>query len=148
MRKIELLSPAGNYECLIAAVQAGCNAVYLSGKSFGARAFAGNFDNDELIKAVEYCHLHKVKIYVTVNTIVLENEFDELVKYLSFLNEINIDAVIVQDLGVIRFIKKNFPHLEVHASTQINTFNKEGAKVLQKLGITRVVLSRETSLFI
>ena len=108
---VELLSPAGNYECLVACVQAGANAVYLSGKSFGARSFAGNFDNEELIKAVEYCHMHKVKVYVTVNTIVLENEFDSLFEYLSFLNNINIDAVIVQDLGVVRFIKKNFPKI-------------------------------------
>lgn len=144
MKKVELLSPAGNYECMVAAVQAGANAVYLSGKSFGARSFAGNFDNDELIKAVEYCHLHKVKVYVTVNTIVLESEFNELDEYLNFLNSINIDAVIVQDLGVLRLIKTKYPSLEVHASTQMNIFNEKGAFTLKELGISRVVLARET----
>ena len=124
MKKVELLSPAGNYECLIAAVQAGADAVYLSGKAFGARSFAGNFDNEELIKAVNYCHLHKVKVYVTVNTIVLESEFDDLNNYLAFLETINIDAVIVQDLGVLRLIKTKYPSLEVHASTQMNIFNE------------------------
>ena len=83
MQKVELLSPAGNYECMVAAVQAGCNAVYLSGKSFGARSFAGNFDNDELLQAINYCRLHQVKVYVTVNTIVLESEFKELNEYLQ-----------------------------------------------------------------
>ena len=144
--KIELLSPAGNFECLVAAVQAGCDAVYLSGKNFGARSYAGNFDNAELLKAVEYCHLHNVLVYVTVNTLVKENEFKELDVYLNYLNNINVDAVIVQDLGVIRFIKLNYPTLEVHASTQLNVFNKEGAALLKKLGVTRVVLARETSL--
>ena len=143
---IELLSPAGNYECLVAAVQAGCNAVYLSGKSFGARSFAGNFDNEELVKAVNYCHLHKVKVYVTVNTIVLESEFKELEEYLTFLSEINIDAVIVQDLGVLRLIKTKYPSLEVHASTQMNIFNENGAKLLKELGVSRVVLAREVSI--
>lgn len=141
---VELLSPAGNYECLIAAVQAGCNAVYLSGKTFGARSFASNFDNDELIKAVKYCHLHKVRVYVTINTIILESEFDSLNDYLSFLNDINIDAVIVQDLGVLRFIKQNYPSIEVHASTQMNIFNEQGARVLKDMGVSRVVLARET----
>lgn len=144
MKRVELLSPAGNYECLVAAVQAGCNAVYLSGKMFGARSFAGNFDNEELIKAVNYCHLHKVKVYVTVNTIVLESEFEELDKYLAFLETINIDAVIVQDLGVLRLIKNKYPQLEVHASTQMNIFNENGALLLKELGVTRVVLARET----
>lgn len=144
MKKVELLSPAGNYECLVAAVQAGCNAVYLSGKMFGARSFAGNFDNEELIKAVNYCHLHMVKVYVTVNTIVLESEFEELDKYLAFLETINIDAVIVQDLGVLRLIKTKYPQLEVHASTQMNIFNENGALLLKELGVTRVVLARET----
>lgn len=144
MKKVELLSPAGNYDCLVAAVQAGCNAVYLSGKMFGARSYAGNFDNEELIKAVNYCHLHMVKVYVTVNTIVLESEFEELDKYLAFLETINIDAVIVQDLGVLRLIKTKYPQLEVHASTQMNIFNENGALLLKKLGVTRVVLARET----
>lgn len=146
MQKVELLSPAGNYECMVAAVQAGCNAVYLSGKAFGARSFAGNFDNEELLKAINYCHLHQVKVYVTVNTIVLESEFKELNNYLKFLSDINVDAVIVQDLGVLRFIKKNYPTLEVHASTQMNVFNKNGALILKQLGVSRVVLARETDI--
>ena len=137
--KIELLSPAGNFECLIAAVQAGCDAVYLSGKNFGARSYAGNFDNDELLKAVEYCHLHNVLVYVTVNTLVKENEFKELDVYLNYLNNINVDAVIVQDLGVIRFIKLNYPTLEVHAPTQLNVFNKEKLNAIIKEQVIKEV---------
>lgn len=145
-KKIELLAPAGNMECLVAAVQAGCDAVYLSGKAFGARSFAANFDNEELLQAVEYCHIHKVLVYVTVNTLVKQSEFSDLDTYLNYLTKINVDAVIVQDLGVIRYIKLNYPTLEVHASTQLNTFDINGAKFLKQLGVSRVVLARETSL--
>lgn len=145
MNKIELLSPAGNYDALVAAIHAGANAVYLSGKSFGARSYADNFSNEELIKAVEYAHLNLVKVYVTINTLVFDDEFALLNEFLRFLVEIKIDAVIVQDLGVIKFIKINYPSLNIHASTQLNIFNALGAINLMKMGVKRVVVARETS---
>ncbi len=146
MSKIELLAPAGNYECLVAAVQNGADAVYLAGKSFGARSFADNFDSIELEKAVDYCHLRGVKVYVTVNTLVLDSEFDELREYLVFLSEIGVDAIIVQDFGVAEISKAIVPELPIHASTQMTVHNAEGVRFLEQYGIKRVVLSRELSL--
>lgn len=146
MNKIELLAPAGNFECLVAAVQSGADAVYLSGKGFGARSFADNFDKAELERAVDYCHLRGVKVYVTVNTLVSDLEFDELCNYLRFLNEIGTDAVIVQDPGVLETAKRLVPSLPVHASTQMTVHNVNGVKALERLGVKRVVLSREISL--
>ena len=101
MNKIELLAPAGNFECLVAAVQSGADAVYLSGKNFGARSFADNFDRDELEKAVDYCHLRGVRIYVTVNTLTKDSEMAQMQDYLLYLNHIGVDAIIVQDIGVV-----------------------------------------------
>ncbi len=146
MHKIELLAPAGNYDCLIAAVQSGADAVYLAGKSFGARSFADNFDNSELERAVDYCHVRGVSVYVTVNTLVLDSEMKELGDYLIFLSRIGVDAIIVQDLGVAEIAKKLVPELPVHASTQMTVQNAEGVRFLEKHGIKRVVLSRELSL--
>ncbi len=141
---MELLAPAGNMETLIAAIHAGCDAVYISGKNFGARKSAQNFTNEELKEAVEYAHLRHVKIYVTVNTLIYDEEFSELSPYLKFLEEIKVDALIVQDLGVIHFIRTNFPNLIVHASTQLNINSVSGALLLKKMGVKRVVLARET----
>lgn len=141
---MELLAPAGNMETLIAAIHAGCDAVYISGKNFGARKSAQNFTNEELKEAVEYAHLRNVKIYVTVNTLIYDEEFSELSPYLKFLEEIKVDALIVQDLGVIHFIRTNFPNLIVHASTQLNINSVSGALLLKKMGVKRVVLARET----
>lgn len=141
---MELLAPAGNMETLIAAIHAGCDAVYISGKNFGARKSAQNFTNDELKEAVEYAHLRNVKIYVTVNTLIYDEEFSELSPYLQFLEEIKVDALIVQDLGVIHFIRTNFPSLIIHASTQLNINSVSGALLLKKMGVKRVVLARET----
>ncbi len=146
MKKIELLAPAGNFECLIAAVQSGADAVYLSGKDFGARSFADNFDYDTLEKAVDYCHLRDVRVYVTVNTLVADKEFDVLCEYLNFLNKIGVDAIIVQDVGVVKIVSEIVPQLPIHASTQMTVHNSEGVKALEKLGVKRVVLSREVSL--
>ena len=144
MKKIELLSPAGNMECLKAAINAGCDAVYLSGKLYGARSFAGNFSNDELIQAVRYAHLYGVKVYVTINTIVYEKEVEKFIEYVRFIHQINVDAVIVQDLGMMHLIIKKFPNLEVHASTQMHIHNFEGALFAKKMGIKRIVMARET----
>ncbi len=146
MRKIELLAPAGNFECLVAAVQSGADAVYLSGKSFGARSFADNFDYDALELAVDYCHLRGVKVYVTVNTLVSDSETDEVCDYLRFLNKIGTDAIIVQDMGIVKIASEIVPNLPIHASTQMTVHNAEGVKLLESLGIKRVVLSREVSL--
>lgn len=145
MCKIELLAPAGNFECLIAAVQNGADAVYISGKGFGARSFADNFDNEELERAVDYCHIRNTKVYVTVNTCVYDSEFGVLDEYLLFLNRIGVDAIIVQDLGVIETAKKIIPDMPLHASTQMTIHNILGVKTLENMGIKRVVLSRELS---
>ncbi len=146
MSKVELLSPAGNMECLISAVQNGADAVYLGGKKFGARHFAANFDNNEMIEAIKYCHLYGVKIYVTVNTICYEEELDEAIKYIEFLYENHVDALIMQDLGLIYLVRKKFPNLEIHASTQAHNHNDKGLEELKRLGVKRAVLARELSL--
>ena len=146
MKKVELLVPVGNRECLEAAVNSKADAVYLSGKNFGARKFAGNFTNQELVDAIEYCHLYGVKVYVTVNTIIYQNEVEEVLKYLEFLYQNRVDAVIMQDLGIISIVRKCLPGLEIHASTQCHNHNDQGLKIMQDLGVTRVVLDREMSL--
>jgi len=144
--KPELLSPAGDMETLKYAVHNGADAVYIGGKKFGARAFASNFTNEEIKEATIFCHLYGVKIYVTLNTIVFENEIEYFLENVKFLYECGVDAVIVQDLGMIKLIKKHFPLLEIHASTQMHTHNKDCIDLLKKLGISRVVLAREMSL--
>lgn len=146
MKKIELLAPAGNMDNLIAAVMAGADAVYLGGSNFGARAFSKNFSNDEIVKAIEYCHLYGVKVYVTINTLVYENEVNEFMEYVDFLHKNNVDAVLIQDLGMLDLVRKTYPNLEIHSSTQMHIHNLDGALLMQKLGIKRVVLARETSI--
>ncbi len=146
MRVVELLAPAGNMECLKAAVNAGANAVYIGGKNFGARSLAQNFSDEELKEAIKYCHLYDVKVHVTINTIIYDDEIEELIKYISFINSLGVDAVIVQDLGVIDIIRQRFKDLEIHASTQINTHNKETIEYLKKLGVKRIVFGREISI--
>ena len=144
MKKPELLSPAGNMQCLKAAIQAGCDAVYLGGYKFGARTFAGNFDNEEMIEAINYAHLYGVKIYVTVNTIIYENEVEEFMEYVDFLYKNNADALIIQDIGMLDLIRKTYPNFELHASTQMHLHNKEGVDLARKLGVKRCVIARET----
>lgn len=141
----ELLAPAGDMQCLYAAVAGGADAIYVGGRSFGARAYAKNFDADELLYAVRYCHLHSVKLYVTVNTLVYDREMRELSDYVAMLWRIGVDAVITADLGVIREIRRRVPGLPVHASTQMSVHNTYGADVAAKLGCERVVLARELS---
>ena len=146
MKKPELLAPAGSMESLKAAICAGCDAVYLSGKKYGARSFATNFDNDELIEAIKLCHLYGIKIYVTVNTLIFEDEVEEFFNYIDFLHVNNVDAIIIQDIGMVDLIRKTYPNLELHASTQMHIHNLEGVKLLEKLNIKRAVLARETSI--
>lgn len=146
MKKPELLSPVGNMECLMAAIAAGCDAVYLGGYTFGARNYAGNFSNEELVEAINLCHLYGVKVYVTVNTLIYENEVDMFLNYIDFLYKNNVDALIMQDLGMIDLVRKVYPDLDIHASTQMNIHNIEGVQLAKNLGLKRVVIARETSL--
>lgn len=143
---IELLAPAGSYEALVAAVQNGANAIYLGGNEFSARAFATNFNHDELKKALRYCHLRNVKVYVTVNTLYEDNQFAKLKDYLLFLSSINVDALIIQDIGLMAYVKKYFPNFEIHMSTQASIYSLEAVKYFEKIGVERVVLARENSL--
>ena len=146
MRKIELLSPAGSKESFYAAINAGTDAIYLGGKLFSARAYASNFSNEELKELIIYAHLRNVKVYVTVNTLVFEEEFFEAIKFIEFLYRNNVDAILLQDLGLASYIHKVYPSLEIHASTQLNCHNISEAKALMKLGFKRIVLARETPL--
>ena len=143
---VELLAPAGSFEALKAAVEAGADAVYLAGEKFGARAYAQNFTGEQLIKAVEFAHLRGVAVHVTVNTIISDTELDEFAQYLKFLRRANVDALLVQDLGAASIAKQIAPEIPLHASTQMTIHNLDGVKALAELGFSRVVLSRELTL--
>lgn len=143
---IELLSPAGDMEKLKTAIYFGADAVYVAGKNFGLRAFAGNFDFAELKEATIFCHDKNKKIYVTVNIIAHNEDFAGLKEYLEYLQEIEVDGVIVADLGFASFVKKYAPNLELHISTQANIINKYSACLMAELGAKRIVLARELSL--
>ena len=142
----ELLAPAGDFEALLAAVKAGADAIYIGGRSFSARAFAKNFDLDEISLAVKYTHLHGVKLYVTINTLVYDKELPLALEYAGELYRLGVDAIIAADVGLIRAIRKHVPDLEIHASTQMGIHNSYGADEAARLGCERVVLAREVSL--
>lgn len=142
----ELLAPAGSARSIRAAVAAGADAVYVGGARFGARAYADNPDTEELKEAIDFCHLHGARLYLTVNTLVKDAEIEELYAYLLPLYETGLDAVIVQDIGVLTYIRKAFPGLDIHASTQMTLTASGGAAILEELGATRIVTSRELSL--
>lgn len=144
--KVELLSPAGNYESFLGAVNAGADAVYLGGEKFGARAYASNFSEEELCRALRYAHLGNRKIYLTLNTLVKESEFSELYHYLHPFYEEGLDGIIVQDLGVFSYLKETFPGLPLHVSTQATVTGVSGASFLHDLGAQRIVPARELSL--
>ncbi|MDD2497246.1 MAG: DUF3656 domain-containing protein [Desulfitobacteriaceae bacterium] len=146
MKIPELLAPAGSFEALVAAVENEADAVYLGGKSFSARASASNFDQEQMIKAVKYAHLRNVKIYVTVNILIDNAELKSVIEYVKELYELGVDGIIVQDIGLAYLVRTVFPHLDVHASTQMTVHNGEGVRFLEKMGIDRVVLARELSL--
>lgn len=146
MKKVELLSPAGNKKTLYYAVHGGCDAVYVSTTSYTARKYAQNFTLEELKQAVKYCHLYGVKLYVTVNTIIYEQEVKDFIKYIKYLYESDVDALIMQDLGMIKLVNELFPDFEIHSSTQFHTHNEEQVKLLESLNVKRVVLARELSL--
>lgn len=145
-KRAELLAPAGSFASLKAAVAAGADAVYMGGARFGARAYAQNADQDEMIAAIEYAHLHGCRLYMTVNTLFKENELGELYEYLLPYYKAGLDGVIVQDLGALSFIREHFPGIELHASTQMTITSVYGAKELKRLGCCRVVPAREVSL--
>lgn len=146
MKKVELLAPAGDFSCFMAAMNAGADAVYLGGSKFGARAYANNFSQVEIIEALKIAHLLGKRIYLTVNTLVKEKEMQELIPYLQPLYDAGLDGVIIQDLGVFQVLKKHFPGLELHASTQMTITGVYGAKFLKELGACRIVPARELSL--
>ncbi len=146
MDKIELLAPAGSMESLIAAVQSGADAVYLGGNNFSARAYASNFDDENMEKAIDYCHLYGVKVYITMNTLIKENEMEAAINYAAKLYSFGVDALIVQDTGLAYLLNKYIPQLELHASTQMTIHNGEAALYFKNIGFKRIVLSRELSL--
>lgn len=139
----ELLAPAGNMEALIAAVSNGCDAIYLGMNKFGARAYANNFDFEELKEAIKYCHLRNVKIYVTMNTIVFDSELEDAYEQIDMLYLIGVDGIIIQDLAIFKYVTDNYPLMEAHTSTQMGIDDKEGTLLLKSLGAKRIVLSRE-----
>lgn len=145
MKKLELLAPAGDKERLIAAIHYGADAVYFAGKKFGLRAFASNFDEDDIIWAINYSHERNVKVYITVNILAHNNDFIGLIDYLKFLDNAKADGVIVSDLGIAHLVKE-YTNLELHVSTQANVTNIESAKVWVSLGAKRLVLARELNI--
>ena len=145
MKKIELLAPAGDFERLVTAIHFGADAVYFAGKRFGLRAFASNFDEEEIIKAIKYAHERNVKVYITVNILAHNEDFVGLIDYLKFLDKEGADGVIVSDIGIASLVKDN-TNLELHVSTNANITNTHSAKMWVKLGAKRLVLARELSL--
>ncbi len=143
IKKPELLSPAGSLESVYAAVSNGCNAIYMGGEKFSARHYAENFSSNELQKAMEYCHLHNVKVYITVNTLYKEEEITPLLNFINEIYELGVDAVIVQDFGAAMLIKRYFPDLPLHASTQMTAHHVSDIEFLKQVGFQRVVVSRE-----
>lgn len=145
MNEIEILAPVGSMESLYAAIANGARAVYLGGKLFNARQYASNFENEELREAVKYAHIRNVRVYVTLNILMDDTELEEAIDYILFLYNIDVDAVIVQDLGLARIIKKLLPDFEIHGSTQMTINNYMGVRFLEDLDFQRVVLARELS---
>lgn len=146
VKKPEILAPAGSYDAFLAAVAGGADAVYLGGKQFSARASAANFSDEELVRAVEYAHLHGVKVFVTMNTLLDNKELAAAMDYLFFLYEIGIDAVILQDIGLLNTMQTCLPDMPVFASTQMSIYNLDGVQFLSQLGMQRIILARELSL--
>lgn len=143
---MELLAPAGNFEKFLTALHFGADAVYLAGNRFGLRAFAGNFSDKEMQEAVKIAHSFGKKVYITLNIIAKDEDFDGLKEYLKFLQDIKVDAVIVADIGVMEFVRKYAPKIDIHISTQANIINSYTAKFFADLGVKRLILARELSL--
>lgn len=145
-KDFELLAPAGNLEILKGVIESGADAVYVGGNMFGARAYANNFTEEELLEAIDFAHLRGVKVYLTVNTLIKNSEFSKLYDYLLVYYKRGLDAVIVQDLGVVKAIHEYFPSMELHTSTQMTVTGADGVRFLSQFGVTRVVMAREVSL--
>lgn len=145
-KDFELLAPAGNLEIFKGVIESGADAVYVGGSMFGARAYANNFTEDELLEAIDFAHLRGVKVYLTVNTLIKNSEFSKLYDYLLTYYKRGLDAVIVQDIGVVKAIHEYFPSLEIHTSTQMTVTGADGVRFLSQFGVTRVVMAREVSL--
>lgn len=145
-KKPEILAPCGSYDIMIAAINAGADACYFGGNKFGARAYATNFDLETSLKAIDYAHIHGSSLYLTVNTLFKDNEIDALYDYILPYYEAGLDAVIVQDLGVFRYIKNTFPDMHIHCSTQMNITSRHAAKAMKDMGASRIVTAREMSL--
>lgn len=145
-KDFELLAPAGNLEILKGVIESGADAVYVGGSMFGARAYANNFTEEELLEAIDFAHLRGVKVYLTVNTLIKNSEFSKLYDYLFVYYKRGLDAVIVQDLGVMKAIHEYFPSMEIHTSTQMTVTGADGVRFLSQFGVTRVVMAREVSL--
>lgn len=143
---MELLAPAGNFEKFLTAMHFGADAVYLAGGRYGLRAFAGNFSNEEIVKAVEIAHSKGKKVYITLNIIAKDKDFEGLKDYLKFLEDAKVDAVIVADIGMLQFVRVHAPMLDVHVSTQANIINSYSANLMADLGAKRLILARELSL--
>ena len=143
---MELLAPAGNFDKLATAVHFGADAVYFAGKMYGLRAFAGNFDDDEIVKAMKFLHERGKKGYITLNIVAKNSDFQQIDKFLQLLVDAKVDGVIVSDVGMIYYLRKNFPQLNVHVSTQANVNNIYSAKFFADMGVTRIVLARELNL--
>ena len=146
MKKVEILAPAGSMESLYAAINNGADAIYLGGDKFSARAYASNFDNEKMKLAVDYAHSYGVFVYVTMNTLLKEEELKKAIKYVGYLYEIGVDALIIQDLGLYELIRERYKDFEIHASTQMSIHNGEGAIYFKDKGFHRIVLSRELSM--
>lgn len=144
MKKVELLAPAGNMDALKAAVAGGCDAVYLGLTNYSARAFAGNFNRDEITKAVQYCHVRDVKVYVTMNTMLTETEIDKAIGDVDFLYQNDVDALLIQDFGLFHYVRTCYPDFPIHCSTQMHVHNLAGVQFMKEAGAERVVLARET----
>ncbi len=146
MKKPELLAPVGDFECLKSAVQNGADSIYLGANSFNARNRASNFDLENLKKAIIYAKLRNVKVHLTLNILIKNNEFKDAVDLALDAYNLGVDAIIIQDLGLAKYLIKNYPNIPIHASTQLTVHNLEGVKQLEKLGFSRVVLARELSI--
>ena len=144
--QLELLAPAGSYDIFRAVLNAGADAVYVGGGQFGARAYANNFTEEELLEAIDFAHLRGVKVYLTVNTLIKNSEFSKLYDYLLVYYKRGLDAVIVQDIGVVKAIHEYFPSMEIHTSTQMTVTGADGVRFLSQFGVTRGVMAREVSL--
>lgn len=145
-RRVEVLAPAGSFESLVAAAESGADAVYFGGTQFSARQYADNFDNDDLARAIDYLHVRGIKAYLTVNTLLYDDEMLNALRLAAAAYSMGIDALIVQDIGFAMAVRRLLPDLELHASTQMTVHNPQGARALSELGFSRVILARELSL--